>query len=88
MNLAENPSERSHAHGRRHGVSGLITGKAVRTVVDLSTTGVRTTIELSGALAQHGVLLIDAPVSGGVARCARRKTRVDGGVSHSGVCRD
>jgi len=49
------------------GVSGLITGKAVRTVVDLSTTGVPTTIELSGALAQHDVLLIDAPVSGGVA---------------------
>lgn len=47
--------------------SGLITGETVRTVVDLSTTGVPTTIELSDALARHDILLVDAPVSGGVA---------------------
>lgn len=49
------------------GDSGLITGKALRTVVDLSTTGVPTTLELSEALAQQDVTLVDAPVSGGVA---------------------
>ena len=49
------------------GDSGLITGKKVRTVVDLSTTGVPTTIELSDSLARHDILLVDAPVSGGVA---------------------
>jgi 3-hydroxyisobutyrate dehydrogenase len=45
---------------------GLIGGSRVRRVVDLSTIGPRTAREVSRALAGHGILYVDAPVSGGV----------------------
>jgi 3-hydroxyisobutyrate dehydrogenase len=48
------------------GEGGLIEGAAVEIVVDLSTTGPTKLIEIASALAAKGVILVDAPVSGGV----------------------
>jgi 3-hydroxyisobutyrate dehydrogenase len=45
---------------------GLIGGKQVKRVVDLSTIGPRVAKQISRALAQHDLLYVDAPVSGGV----------------------
>jgi hypothetical protein len=47
------------------GPQGLAAGKAVKRVVDLSTTGPRVAKKVGAALAQKGVAFIDAPVSGG-----------------------
>jgi len=48
------------------GSGGVIEGSAVRTCIDLSTTGPGVARELAGELAARGIELIDAPVSGGV----------------------
>jgi 3-hydroxyisobutyrate dehydrogenase len=48
------------------GEGGLIGGSAVRTVVDLSTTGPAVSERVSAALRVRGIALVDAPVSGGV----------------------
>ncbi len=45
--------------------SGLIQGSAVRTVVDLSTTGTSMARTVQAALAARGIEFIDSPVSGG-----------------------
>lgn len=44
---------------------GLAAGSAIRTFVDLSTTGPVTTEEVAARLAEAGVAYVDAPVSGG-----------------------
>ena len=49
------------------GRDGLVAGSALRTFVDLSTTGPTVAREVAAALATRGVESIDAPVSGGVA---------------------
>jgi 2-hydroxy-3-oxopropionate reductase len=49
------------------GSNGLIGGKAVRTVVDLSTTGPKVEMAVGEALAARSITLVDCPVSGGVA---------------------
>jgi 3-hydroxyisobutyrate dehydrogenase-like beta-hydroxyacid dehydrogenase len=49
------------------GEAGVIAGKRVKTFVDLSTTGRRTTEAVAAALQAKGIAMIDAPVSGGVA---------------------
>jgi 3-hydroxyisobutyrate dehydrogenase-like beta-hydroxyacid dehydrogenase len=49
------------------GEGGVIAGKRVKTFVDLSTTGRRTTEAVAAALQAKGIAMIDAPVSGGVA---------------------
>jgi 3-hydroxyisobutyrate dehydrogenase-like beta-hydroxyacid dehydrogenase len=49
------------------GPGGVVEGSAVRTVVDLSTTGPRMAKAISEKLAARGITAIDAPVSGGVA---------------------
>lgn len=49
----------------------LAEGKALRTVIDLSTTGPKGSEVLAGILAPAGIALIDAPVSGGVAGAAK-----------------
>lgn len=49
------------------GPDGLSSGSAVRTVVDLSTTGPQTEAEVGKALKAANINLIDCPVSGGVA---------------------
>jgi 3-hydroxyisobutyrate dehydrogenase-like beta-hydroxyacid dehydrogenase len=48
------------------GPGGLIQGGALRTYVDLSTTGQPVAIEVAEALAERGIVTLDAPVSGGV----------------------
>jgi 3-hydroxyisobutyrate dehydrogenase len=48
------------------GEGGLIEGSAVEIVVDLSTTGPTKLIEVAAGLAAKGIVLVDAPVSGGV----------------------
>lgn len=49
------------------GPGGLVEGGAMRTFVDLSTTGPTVAREIGEALAAKGVTAIDAPVSGGMA---------------------
>lgn len=49
------------------GADGLIRGSAVRTVIDLSTTGPVAAKKLAGGLAESAIVTIDCPVSGGVA---------------------
>jgi 3-hydroxyisobutyrate dehydrogenase-like beta-hydroxyacid dehydrogenase len=48
------------------GPDGLIHGSAIRTYVDLSTTGQAVAAEVAAALAERGIATLDAPVSGGV----------------------
>lgn len=48
------------------GKNGLVEGGAVKIIVDLSTTGAFKIIEFADRLKQHGICLVDAPVSGGV----------------------
>ena len=48
------------------GPDGLIHGRAIRTYVDLSTTGQAVAVEVAAALAERGIVTLDAPVSGGV----------------------
>ena len=49
------------------GEGGLSDGCAVKTIVDLSTTGSRVSERVSAALDAKGIAFVDAPVSGGVA---------------------
>jgi 3-hydroxyisobutyrate dehydrogenase-like beta-hydroxyacid dehydrogenase len=48
------------------GADGLIHGDALRTYVDLSTTGQAVAVEVAAALGARGIVTLDAPVSGGV----------------------
>jgi 3-hydroxyisobutyrate dehydrogenase-like beta-hydroxyacid dehydrogenase len=48
------------------GAGGLFSGSAIRTYVDLSTTGQAVAVEVAAALAERGIVTLDAPVSGGV----------------------
>ena len=48
------------------GKNGIASGNRRRVFVDLSTTGPRVAEGIAGEFAQHGVVSIDAPVSGGV----------------------
>jgi 3-hydroxyisobutyrate dehydrogenase-like beta-hydroxyacid dehydrogenase len=48
------------------GAHGLIQGGAIRTYVDLSTTGQAVAVEVAAALAERDITTLDAPVSGGV----------------------
>lgn len=47
------------------GEDGLIAGKAVKVVIDLSTIGSEACMEVAAALASKGIAMVDAPVSGG-----------------------
>lgn len=49
------------------GDHGIVFGSMVRLLVDLSTTGPGASADLARDLAEHGVVTVDAPVSGGVA---------------------
>ena len=59
--------EPDDVRGEAIGEDGVIAGKRARILVDLSTTGPRTTIACAESLANKGIAMIDAPVSGGVA---------------------
>jgi len=52
------------------GAEGLCAGKQIRCYVDLSTTGPIVAREVAKTLSQHGIGVVDAPVSGGVAGAA------------------
>ena len=52
------------------GPHGLIEGRRVRHVVDLSTTGPQVTRTVAAALAAKAITLVDAPVTGGIAKAA------------------
>ena len=58
------------------GPRGLVEGGALRTFVDLSTTGAIMAEELAAALAGTAVAYVDAPVSGGVAGARARTLAV------------
>lgn len=49
------------------GQDGIASGSAVKIAVDLSTVGPRATKAAAAGLRQHGIELVDAPVSGGAA---------------------
>jgi 3-hydroxyisobutyrate dehydrogenase len=53
------------------GADGLLQGRSVRCVVDLSTIGPRAAVEASRALAERGIVYVDSPVSGGVGGAER-----------------
>jgi 3-hydroxyisobutyrate dehydrogenase-like beta-hydroxyacid dehydrogenase len=48
------------------GPDGLLRGGAIRTYVDLSTTGEAVAAAVAAALGERGIAVLDAPVSGGV----------------------
>jgi 3-hydroxyisobutyrate dehydrogenase-like beta-hydroxyacid dehydrogenase len=49
------------------GRDGIATGGRAKVLIDLSTTGPRTTAIIAAGLGERGMALVDAPVSGGVA---------------------
>lgn len=49
------------------GPNGVQGGSKTKILIDLSTTGPRTTARIAEGLAGHGIELVDAPVSGGLA---------------------
>jgi len=53
------------------GENGLVHGSAVKTVIDLSTTGPQAAGQLAAGLQARGIATIDCPVSGGVAGAER-----------------
>jgi 2-hydroxy-3-oxopropionate reductase len=58
------------------GADGLVHGGALRTYVDLSTTGAEVAREVAATLAARAVEVVDAPVSGGVAGAKARTLAV------------
>jgi 3-hydroxyisobutyrate dehydrogenase-like beta-hydroxyacid dehydrogenase len=47
------------------GPDGVVAGTKAKTFVDLSTTGPKVAAEVARALGEHGIVAVDAPVSGG-----------------------
>jgi len=59
--------EPEDVRGEAIGDLGIIAGKRGKILVDLSTTGPRTTTVVAETLTRKGIAMIDAPVSGGIA---------------------
>ncbi len=59
--------EPEDVHGEAIGDEAVIAGRRAKILVDLSTTGPRTSALVAEALARKGIAMIDAPVSGGIA---------------------
>jgi 3-hydroxyisobutyrate dehydrogenase-like beta-hydroxyacid dehydrogenase len=59
--------EPEDVRGEAIGENGVLAGERAKILVDLSTTGRPTTLIVAEALAQKGIAIVDAPVSGGVA---------------------
>src|SRR3569833_1100601 len=53
------------------GEGGVINGKRVKRLIDLSTTGSRTAIKIADALMKKNIAQIDCPVSGGIGGAAK-----------------
>lgn len=64
------------------GPDGIVQGRAVRTFVDLSTTGALESEEIAATLGAAGVAHVDAPVSGGVAGLEARSLAVMASGTH------
>lgn len=58
------------------GPEGVLEGTAVTTIVDLSTIGATTTVELAELARAQGIAYVDAPVSGGVTGAQARTLAV------------
>jgi 3-hydroxyisobutyrate dehydrogenase-like beta-hydroxyacid dehydrogenase len=54
-------------HASALGSDGVIHGKAIKTFVDVSTTGPRVAKQVAEGLAARGIVALDCPVSGGLA---------------------
>jgi len=67
FSLPEPEDVRGEAIGER----GVIAGQRAKILVDLSTTGPRTTTAVAETLARKGIAMIDAPVSGGIAGASK-----------------
>lgn len=63
--------EPDDVRGEAMGQNGVIAGMRTRILVDLSTTGRPTTLIVAEALAQKGIAMVDAPVSGGIAGASK-----------------
>jgi 3-hydroxyisobutyrate dehydrogenase-like beta-hydroxyacid dehydrogenase len=63
--------EPADVRGEAIGEHGVIAGRRAKILVDLSTTGRPTTIEIAAALARKDIAMADAPVSGGIAGAVR-----------------
>ena len=57
-------------HATALGTDGVIHGKAIKTFVDVSTTGPRVAKQVAEGLAARGIVALDCPVSGGLAGAA------------------
>jgi 3-hydroxyisobutyrate dehydrogenase-like beta-hydroxyacid dehydrogenase len=53
------------------GEGGVMQGKRIKRLIDLSTTGSRTAIKIAAELAKKNIVQIDCPVSGGVGGAAK-----------------
>jgi 3-hydroxyisobutyrate dehydrogenase-like beta-hydroxyacid dehydrogenase len=60
--------EPEDVRGEAIGAHGVISGERAKILVDVSTTGRPTTLVVAEALTQKQIAMVDAPVSGGVAR--------------------
>ena len=58
--------EPADVQGEALGGTGMIAGERAKVLVDLSTTGPRTTAAVVAGLAAKGIAVVDSPVSGGV----------------------
>ena len=63
--------EPEDVRGEAIGPAGVGLGRRAKILVDLSTTGTRTSVLVAEALASKGISLIDAPVSGGIAGASK-----------------
>lgn len=72
------------------GEQGLIRGKRIRTLVDLSTSGSKVQKEVAAGLQSRRIALVDAPVSGGATGAANGTlaVMVAGEASHIATVRD
>ena len=55
------------------GNDGLHAGRTITTYVDLSTTGANFAREMAGALRQHGIMMLDSPITGNVVTAGNGK---------------
>jgi 3-hydroxyisobutyrate dehydrogenase-like beta-hydroxyacid dehydrogenase len=54
-------------HAVALGSDGIVAGKAIKTFIDVSTTGPRVAKQVAAGLAARGIVALDCPVSGGLA---------------------
>jgi 3-hydroxyisobutyrate dehydrogenase-like beta-hydroxyacid dehydrogenase len=75
--------EPKDVEGEALGPAGVATGQRAKIFVDLSTTGPRTTARVVAGLTEHGIAIVDAPVSGGVAGAKKGTLAVMASIARS-----